>query len=65
MEGASLFATARIMRRSAASVVVGSDRYVFKDGKLSHQYGDIDEAAAKRVALRAALGALRGAGRLQ
>jgi hypothetical protein len=41
--GAALFATAALMKRSAASVVMGSDRYVITGETIEHVYGDVVE----------------------
>jgi hypothetical protein len=55
MAGAPLFATAALMKRSAASVVMGSDRYVITGETIEHVYGDAVEVEAKLTILRAAL----------
>jgi purine-nucleoside phosphorylase len=57
MEQASVFATAHVMGESAASLVVGSDRYWIKDGEVTHRFEDFDQHAAEVEMMKAALGA--------
>jgi hypothetical protein len=59
MEAASLFQTADLMQREAASMVVGADRYVLReDGNVSHEFHDVDCDSAKSKMLDVAISAL-------
>ncbi|MBS3121456.1 hypothetical protein J4434_01050 [Candidatus Woesearchaeota archaeon] len=55
MEAASLFMTAKLMGKHAASLVIGSDRYILSEGKLKHEFYDVDSDTAKSQLIEAAL----------
>jgi purine-nucleoside phosphorylase len=55
MEQASLFQTAALMHKHAASMVVGADRYVVKDEEVNHEFYDVDCDAAKSDMLDVAI----------
>jgi uridine phosphorylase len=58
MEEASFFQTCRLMGTRATSMVVGSDRYILKDGTLTHNFeDDVDQDAAKLKMLQTAIAA--------
>ncbi len=58
MEQAALFRTCALMGVRAASLVVGSDRYVIDEGgKLTHKYYDVDEDQVKSRMFSATLSA--------
>jgi uridine phosphorylase len=60
MEEASFFQTCTLMKKRAASMVVGADRYSLKDGQLSHKFeDDVDQDAAKLKMIQAALAAFK------
>ena len=59
MEQASFFQLCQLMDKRAASMVVGSDRYLLTDGELRHEFEDFDEDAAKHQMLKAALAAFK------
>jgi len=47
MEQAPFFQTCALMNAHAASVVVGSDRYLVEAGNLEHEYYDVDDDTVK------------------
>jgi uridine phosphorylase len=58
MEEASFFQTCRLMGKRATSMVVGSDRYIYKDGSLKHTFeDDVDQDSAKLKMLQTAIAA--------
>jgi uridine phosphorylase len=60
MEQASLFKMCNLMGAHAASLVVGSDRYLIDpQGKLNHQFFDVDSDNVKSQAFAATLAAFR------
>jgi hypothetical protein len=59
MEQASPFQTCVLMKAHAASVVVGSDRYLVVNGHLEHQYYDVDADTVKSSIFAAVLEAFK------
>lgn len=60
MEAGSLFAVASLMKRAAASVVIGVDRYTpTTNGLGKHQYLNVDDRKVKHEALVGILSAYR------
>lgn len=56
MEQASFFQTCKIMKKRAASMVVGADRYSLAGGQLSHRFeDDVDQDGAKLKMIQIAL----------
>jgi len=56
MEQASLFQAAKIMKKNAASIVIGSDRYSLVNGIVTHKFeDDFDQDELEREVLKFAI----------
>jgi uridine phosphorylase len=51
MEGAPVFAIGKLMNTSVASIVAGTDRYIFENGEVKHSFVSYDADNAKKSAV--------------
>jgi len=56
MEQAALFQTAKLMKKNAASIVIGSDRYSILNGRVAHNFeDDFDQDELEKCVLKSIL----------